>query len=270
MPTNSIPPAEAFDAPRGVIRGSLDRLPGSDANLPPLEKLSPSELDLISTEANAFSGRLLEKIAALESQIEDERQRAEARYAARDMPQTLRKMRAAEDMAYFRKQVVANSAAERAELLAAVRQREARAMAQRDHYRSVVAVLQSHAFSPEAIKLAPALQGAGVAGLLQAWRDSFSTKSVWLGAALLSRIGGLSDEQRNQMAAKGYDSKALAERLLGDQYAVAKESFKRAELARDAAEAASRAFESGKADPHAAIRAGLKAGDYEGHRRDPQ
>lgn len=93
--------------------------------------------------------------------------------------------------------------------------------------------------------------------------------NVWLGAAVLARVGSLGDEQRNQLAANGYDSRALAERLLGEHFAVAKASFPRAELARDAAEAANRAFETGKADPHAAIRAGLKAGDYEGHRRDP-
>lgn len=269
LPVNAIPPAEPFDAPRGVIRGSLDRLPGADANLPPLEKLSPSELDSISTEANAFSGRLLDRIAAWEAEIEDERQRAEARYAKRDMPAALRRQRAKEDSEDFRRQVVANSAAERAELLQAVRQREARVMAQREHYRSVVHLLQSHSFSSESIKLMPALAGAGVAGLLTAYRDAYSTKSVWLGAALLSRVGSLADEDRNRMAASGYDSKALAERLLGEQFAVARESFKRIELARDAAEASNRAFESGKPDPHAAIRRGLKEGDYEGHRRDP-
>jgi hypothetical protein len=141
-------------------------------------------------------------------------------------------------------------------------------MAQKDFYRSVVHLLQSHAFSSEAVKLAPALQGAGVAGLLTAYRDAYAQRNVWLGAALLSRVGNLTDEQRNQMTANGWDARALAERLLGELFAVAKESFKRAELARDAAEATNRVFETGKPDPHANIRAGLKAGDYESH-NDP-
>lgn len=162
----AIPPAEPFDAPRGVIRGSLDRLPGGDSNLPPVEKLSPAELDSISTETNVFAGRLLEKIAHLEARVAEHAAHAEAQYKERDMPQTLRKLRAKEDGEFFRKQIVAQSAAERAELLQAVRAREARVMAQREHYRSPVHLLQSHAFNGEAIKLMPALQGAGVAALL--------------------------------------------------------------------------------------------------------
>lgn len=267
----AVPATGPLGRPGHVSPGSLSSLPSDAANLPPPEKLTPAQLDSVSTEAAQFAERVRFLIAEAMARVENERRASVDRYAERDMPSALRAQRAKEDAEAFRKRVARELAPQLAELLGGIRDRVARLDAQAQFFRSPVVLLQAYALQDPALKLMPALQGAGVATLLSYFRTAYAEANVWLGAALLARTGpgAIGDEDFARLQSAGFDKAALARRLVGDDYAKARDAIRRARLALKDAAAADYQFREAKPLAHHELDAGMmRAGHYNDEFRD--
>lgn len=267
----AVPAAGPLGRPGHVSPGSLTQLPSDAASLPPLEKLTPAQVDLVSTEAVQFAERLRNVIAEADAKTENERRAAAERYADRDMPSALRSARAREDAEAYRKRLARELAPKVADLLNEIRLRVERLNAQAPFYKSPAVLLSAYALAEPALKLMPALQGAGVATLLSYYREAYASGSVWLGAALLARTGpgAIGDEDYNRLQAAGFDKAALARRLVGDDYAKARDAIRRARTARKDALALEYQFRESKPLAHYELDAGMeRAGHYSDEFRD--
>ncbi len=267
----AVPAPGPLGRPAHVSPGSLTALPTDPANLPPSELLGPAQLDSISVEVIQFAERLKFVIAEAQARVENERRAAVERYAERDMPSALKASRAKEDSEAHKKKIARGIAPQLAELLTGIRDRVARLDAQAVFYKSPAVLLSAYALQDPALKLMPALQGAGVATLAAYYQRAYAEANTWLGAALLARTGpgAISDEDFGRLQGMGFDKAAVARRLVGEDYAKARDAIRRARTARKDVLAAEYQFRESKPLARYELDAGMeKAGHYSDEFRD--
>ncbi len=264
-PIPSLPQPGPLGRASGTIPGSLDSLPGDKAP-PPSERLSSAEIVVLANEIDRDAGNFLGYVEAREAEIIEAAKRAQETWSERtDLPVEMRTNLARIESAPFRKKTAAVTEATRDAMLADLRAKLDRLLAQRPHYKSAAHILQSYSWTREGVALIPALAGQPPAAVMNAFNVSYSEKNVHLAAVVLARVAQMTDDEFGGLTAMGFDRKLLAEHIVGSHFIEARDSFRKAEIAWDAALAADRRFRSGKDDGAASIAIGLRQA---GHHND--